>query len=406
MSDAGEAIELSPALREGGQHVTQKKRQEKAATGASAATLRAVSARLLTFYFRAPVKAFFRTRVDYMGYVRAVSPRVQAGEAWSWRMTSPALLASAIRHYGWTFLPNQVLPPLLANTTVGAVLYTSYLQTLGLLHEPSSRASKRVYPPPSLSTAYSAGFVAGSIQSVIAAPVDALQVRFQASELMEGKYRNMWQYAYSKAREIGFRGIFAGWSLSFVKDAFGYGAFFATFEYVKSQAFYSFVSNYYGHYGRLTAAQQSQVDSQSIISGTAIIKPHYMIEPTFIALAGMAASITSQAIQYPISKVQDIHYDRLAYIDSHSHDKVGNARQIAVNLYMDAYRKTWKQCLALARREGGLRRWLYSDFLMSTLKQIPSTSVGLIVFEALRRKYSGEEDAIKIEKDGYDIQLS
>ena len=36
-----------------------------AATGASAAGVRALSAQFVSFYFRAPVKAFFRTRVEY-----------------------------------------------------------------------------------------------------------------------------------------------------------------------------------------------------------------------------------------------------------------------------------------------------------------------------------------------------
>lgn len=39
--------------------------KKNAATGASAAGVRAISAQLIAFYFRAPVKAFFRTRVEY-----------------------------------------------------------------------------------------------------------------------------------------------------------------------------------------------------------------------------------------------------------------------------------------------------------------------------------------------------
>ena len=42
-------------------------RKSNAATGASAAGIRALSAQFVAFYFRAPMKAFFRTRVDYMG---------------------------------------------------------------------------------------------------------------------------------------------------------------------------------------------------------------------------------------------------------------------------------------------------------------------------------------------------
>jgi hypothetical protein len=56
-----------------GHHVTSenpetsshRKPRNNAATGASAAGIRALSAQLVAFYFRAPIKAFFRTRVEY-----------------------------------------------------------------------------------------------------------------------------------------------------------------------------------------------------------------------------------------------------------------------------------------------------------------------------------------------------
>ena len=74
------AWEMSDAVRDGGQdarhreggsmskamqiEATKKKRKEHAHTGFTAATMRALSARLLTFYFRAPIKAFFRPRIE------------------------------------------------------------------------------------------------------------------------------------------------------------------------------------------------------------------------------------------------------------------------------------------------------------------------------------------------------
>lgn len=338
--------------------------------------------------------------------MRAINPSVQAGERWSWRMTSPAMLAHAVKEHGWSFIPNQVLPPLVANTMVGAVLYAGYLQTLATIHEPSSLATKRVYPPPSFATTFSAGYIAGSVQSILAAPVDALQVRFQAIELMQGKYKHMWQYAYLKSKEIGVRGIFAGWSLSFLKDSIGYGFFFGIFEYVKAQSFYSFVSNYYGHYGKLSSLQQANIDRQAGLTSNPVIRPYYMIEPTFIALAGIAASLAQQTIQHPLSRIQDIHYGRLEYIDAHEYSKPDASKKQALRLYASAYTKTWKQVQVLARREGGMRTWLYKDFFISTLRQAPSTSIGLIVFEVARRKYSMDDDEVKIEKDGYDILLS
>ncbi|KAK4555348.1 hypothetical protein LTR86_007645 [Recurvomyces mirabilis] len=388
---------LPPALLDGGKDVLpKKKRQENASTGVGAAAMRGISARFFAFYFRAPIRAFFRTRIDYMGYARAINPHVQAGDKWSWRMTSPALLGSAVHRYGWSFLPNQVLPPLLANTVVGAVLYTGYLQTLGMLHEPSARATKRADPLPPPAYTFAA-----------AAPLDALQVRFHARDFIDGKYKNMWQYGYLKSREIGARGVFAGWSLSLLRDSFGNAVFFSTFEYVKGQAFYSFVSNFYGHYGKLTGLQQESIRAQGKSASSPVIRPHYMIEPAFLLLAGVAASVAQALVQYPISRIQDIHYGRLEWIDTHPKvtADLGSRRGAVWGVYASAYRKTWKQCLALARRDAGLRRWLYNDFLIRTITQVPSTSAGLIVFEVIRRKYGDGSDVVKINKDGYDILL-
>jgi len=296
----------------------------------------------------------------------------------------------------------------MANAFVGAILYTTYLTTLGLLHEPALRATKRVDPLPSLSTTFTAGLAAGSIQSFVAAPLDALQVRFQARELMERKYRNMWHYGYAKIRSIGFRGIFAGFSLSFVRDAFGNAAFFATFEFIKGQVFYSFLSNFYGHYGKLTGLQKDMIRAEKDTGRNAVIQPHYLIEPSFLGLAGVAASVVQAAIQYPIGRIQDVHYGRLEWIDSHprSADKAGQRVRGALVLYSNAYHKTFKQCQAVARHSGGMRRWLYKGFLWRTLTQVPSTSAGLIAFEIIRRKYgSNQDDTVRINKDGYDILL-
>jgi hypothetical protein len=316
------------------------------------------------------------------------------------------LLASAVKQHGWAFLPYQVLPPLLANTAVGAVLYTAYLQTLSLLHHPSSLDVKRVYPPPSFGTCFSAGFIAGSIQSVLAAPLDALQVRFQSTEMIAGKYKHMWEYGLLKTKEIGARGIFAGWSLSMLRDSFGAGVFFATFEYVKSQSFYNFVSHYYGTWSNLSNIQRASISIQQEQSGTRpVIVPHYMVEPSFLLLAGAAASISQAVIQHPLGRIQEIHYGRLEWIDNHDHAKPGQPKIRALNLYAAAYRKTLKHVLVVARRNGGLRRWLYRDFLIGTIRQVPSTSAGLIVFEVLRRKYGSDDEAIIISKDGYDIAL-
>ncbi|KAI9815719.1 MAG: hypothetical protein M1827_002115 [Pycnora praestabilis] len=380
-----------------------KNPKNNAATGVSAAGIRAISAQFVAFYFRAPVKAFFRTRVDWLAYAKAINPRVQAKESWSWRLSTPGLLAHAVKTYGWSFIPDQVLPPMIANVAVGALLYTSYLQVLGNLHEPSSHSTKRVYLPPPLNATFAAGFAAGSIQSVVAAPLDALQVRFRTSDMLKGQYKNMWQYGRYKLHDIGIRGVFAGWGLSFLKDSFGYGVFFATFEYVKAQSYYAFVTRYYGSLHPYLSAHPFRHDLKGL--GTRpVIKPHYAIEPTFLLLAGVAASVTQQVIQVPLTLVQDIHYQGLEVLDKQA--RMENTRSGIMRTYIRAYEKTFKQCEVQATRAGGWRIWLYKGFLVNTLKQVPSTSAGLIMFELVRRKYGNQSEAARIEKDGYDILLS
>ena len=288
-------------------------------------------------------------------------------------------------------------------TSIGAVLYTGYLQTLSNLHGPSSMQTKRTYPPPAFTTTFTAGLVAGGIQSLFAAPFDALQVRFRTADILDGKYKTIWHYAGHKLQSIGLRGIFAGWTLSLLKDSVGAAVFFSTFETVKSQGYYEFVSLYYGSRTRDTLLKSSSVslDEQD---GRPVVKPHYTIEPAFLLLAGISASITSQLIQHPLTELQDVHYRRLEALDFQAHEESRPSR--IMRRYYHAYEETFRQCKKLAKRHGGWRRYLYRDFFMSTIKQVPSTSVGLIIFELVRRKYAFESEEVTISKDGVDILLT
>lgn len=311
-----------------------------------------------------------------------------------------------MRTYGWRFIPDQVLPPLLANVAVGAVLYTSYLQILGALHEPSSQSAKRVFPPPPPSATFTAGLAAGGIQSLVAAPLDALQVRFD-SRGPQYEQKTMWAYAKGKLREIGPKGIFAGWGLSFLKDSLGSGLFFMVFETVKSQAYLKFVKTYYG------SLEPWMVNSLSLDKGNPsakdqipVIKPHYALEPGFLMLAGVTASIAQQAVLYSLGNIQTLHYERLEWLDQQAEkQKQSQSRGRMIRAYYHAYQRTWQQCKVQAASTGGMQRWLFQGFWWATLKSVPSTSAGLVIFELVRRRYGiGEE--VRIREDGYDILLS
>lgn len=420
-----------------------------AATGASAASVRALTSQAVAFYFRAPVKAFFRTRVDYLAYARVLQQQQQTALSHSvldgakssgagisflpWlrsvmRNSTPGVLASAIRHYGWRVVPDQVLPPLIANVGAGAVLYTSYLQILGRLHEGSSRASKRVYPPPQPIDTFAAGFLAGGLQSILAAPLDAVQARYDAGThaagngngALGGRPQSMWSFGYAKLREIGMRGIAAGWSLSFLKDSLGNAVFFSTFEYFKAQGYYRFVTWYYGSLNEdtivlLSERRPSGPDEGRVRDGSSggvptIIKPHYAIEPAFLLAAGVSASVAQQVILHPLWHIQIEHWERLEMLDAHArkiHTQPENKwRWRMLRAYYHAYQETWAHCVSEAEGAGiSLKRWLYRGFWRNTIRQVPSTSAGLIIFELVRRKYGYGGDQVRINRDGYDILL-
>lgn len=291
---------------------------------------------------------------------------------------------------------------MLANVTVGAILYTTYLQSLGAIYPPSAEGAARVNPPPGLGSVFAAGMLAGTVQSVVAAPLDALQVRFRTSDMLEGRYRDMLHYARDKLREIGPRGVAAGWGLSFAKDSVGFGLFFATFEGIKSQGFYEFVTRYYGTFKPiLTDGDTFIVDD---MTRRATIKPHFAMEPGFILGAGVAASVMQQCMLHPVQKIQEVHYGRLETLDYAA--KLEHPKKKMLRIYYRAYQKTFEQCKVLATRAGGWRTWLFRDLVMNTLRQVPSTSAGLIVFELVRRRWATDADVVMIRKDEYDILLS
>ena len=182
-----------------------------------------------------------------------------------------------------------------------------------------------------------------------------------------------------------------------------YGAFFATFEYVKAQSYYGFVTRYYGHWrgGDIDPILRPRIDESF---ADYVIKPHYVIEPTFLMLAGIAASITQQLIQHPIGLIQSVHHQALAALDKQVH--LDPSRIKVLQTYYSSYWKTYQRCLILVDRNGGWRRWLYRGFIWNTIKHVPSTSAGLEIFELVHRRYGSEAEAVRIEKDGYDILLS
>lgn len=254
---------------------------------------------------------------------------------------------------------------------------------------------------------------------MVAAPLDALQVRFENRE-RHYENKSMWAYAKGKLREIGVRGIFAGWGLSFLRDSLGAGIFFSVFEYVKAQSYYRFIGTYY-YYRRRAELRGPPPPAGHGRDSPLIVTPHYGLEPGFLMLAGVAASVAQQGIIYPLSKIQTMHYERLEDLDRkarayhhHHNPRSRPSRATMMKAYYNAYQETWRQCQVQGQIAGGrlgLAKWLFGGFWRNSIRQTPATSAGLVIFELVRRRYGIGNDQLRITtttttSDGYHILLS
>ncbi|AOA63153.1 hypothetical protein PP7435_CHR3-0834 [Komagataella phaffii CBS 7435] len=348
---------------------------------ASTAGIRAVLVQFSSLYLRTPAKLFRPTRFDYMAPIRIFFGAHLKGKPYSpFSHSNPALLLRAVKTHGWELIPNKVLPPLVANSVMGIVLYTTYLSCL---QSYTDGQEGRSIANPRLVDVFRAGFLAGAAQSLVAAPIDAIYARSNASEIIGGKNDNLWIYGLHKLKTSGFLGVFAGYSLSLVKESTSFAIYFTTFEAIKNRGY------------RITENTMERIDrmKNSLLGrpqgDTVKTKSENILRTTFILLAGASAACSLLAVQYPFSKVQSIHLARLEALDifnENSWDKKSKFR-----LYYRSYLDTFHQLVSLHEKSKlSWTRWFYKGFVRNALTTIPATSVGLLVFEILRQKLSDE----------------
>lgn len=241
------------------------------------------------------------------------------------------------------------------------MLYTTYLTSLHVL-SPESRNYQ-------VSQTFKAGALAGAAQALAAAPIDAITTRFEVSEILESKHLSLWRYGYKKLQEIGVYGVFAGSGISLVKESLSFALYFASFELVKGTWYHKFVNYWY-----------RDPDKKG---------PNRAVFPTFVLFAGGVASLALQIVQYPLGKIQKLHFIRLEAIDV-----ANKAHTPAWQIYLHTYSKTFKQVRRQSVKDAGgsIIRWLYTGFWWSSLVSMPSTSIGLVVFEIMRLRYSSTDD--------------
>jgi hypothetical protein len=229
------------------------------------------------------------------------------------------------------------------------------------------------------------------MQSLAAAPIDAIVTRSSVSEILhhqEHQRRSMWSYSLEKLREVGPRGVFAGYPISFVKESLGFAFFFSTFEAIKGPWYRSYMW----------------------LRGHAEGEGSRVVYPSFILAAGAFAAVSVQLVHYPVGKIQKLFLMRLeslnAIAKSTSTAAAPSMLREGTGLLTrrGIYKRTFKQAGKIVRKhqkELGLpiptkpsgialmwTRWLYSGFVRATVSTLPSTSLGLVVFEIMRIKYA------------------
>ncbi|CAB4253598.1 similar to Torulaspora delbrueckii TDEL_0B05280 hypothetical protein [Maudiozyma barnettii] len=339
----------------------REQRKTNSFIGILSAAGRTIIYRLTTFYLRIPLKLFRPPRFDYLHYLRVVYAKDNLSQDTKFYQRSPIhLLNHALNKYGWKVIPERILPPLLLNSVTGIVLYTTYLQTVSYSNKDTPKSSLSYY-----TNVYKAGWCAGVVQALVSSPIDAIFARQSMDELVKqmNKHDNLWKYGWKKWKQIGLVGCYGGFLLTLFKESFGFGTYFWSFEYIKE------------HYK--DDFRDSQYINQSIIF-----------------VSGVTAAIFLQMIQYPISKIEKLHFKRLEAIDitiaatkpqTFLNESRNNWRNRHMHLYRNAYRETFTH---LRQVHGGHHlqfvRWLYKGFLRNTAAVIPGTTAGLLFLNYLR----------------------
>lgn len=214
------------------------------------------------------------------------------------------------------------------------------------------------------------------------------------------------------------------------------GLFFGVFEWVKQQGYYYFIDEMYGiredmallkartsseynaFSNNITHHNIDDTSSPSEATPTPTYteppplaeRPYFLLEPTFVLLAGAAAAVAYQAVDYPLEQIKSIFYTKeselaaqKARLQPQAHTQHLNASSMrsGTSISSEVYRMTWTECQAQASNAGGWRRFLFSSFGSTAIRAVPAASVGFLVFEVMKRKL----DALRYEHEDREMAL-
>ncbi|RKP37133.1 mitochondrial carrier domain-containing protein, partial [Dimargaris cristalligena] len=361
-------------------------KRQASQVGVSTAVVRSLLLKPLYLWYRTPLKLFRPLRVDYLAIARSV-PGLDGGSSrlsrfqGRFQSTSLGLITHVVRQNGFDFLPRYVFPPLIANSMVGAVLFTTYAYSLprfqSALLETTAPSPHHHPLRPTLSVvqmglagAY-AGALAGVAQTLVAVPCDNLKARFQMADLLSGKYPSVMGFVRSTVQQTGLLSLWRGLGLTMTKDVLGFALFFGLFEWGKQVGFRWFVRS------ESSSSSPSSPSLTAPAPASTLAGLPFLIQPTCVLLAGALAAFVYQIVDYPLERFHHVLRSDLAHLELHHHQ----------HRFYDTYRLAWRHCQRTAASElfgNSYRRLFYAGFTAHALRALPATSLGFLCFEIVR----------------------
>ncbi|KAF8717827.1 hypothetical protein RHS02_09318, partial [Rhizoctonia solani] len=220
------------------------------------AALARTTARGVGLYFARPMRLFRPTKISGWTTLRHVA----ASQGTS---LSPAFVTNLIRTQGALVIPRHFIPPLLVNTCLGTILFTTYSYTYDTIHHEDTHLNSTI-------ASAIAGATAGAVQSIAGAPAENVRLYIEGDTTGKQTSVQGWRQAWKDvfrdsdqsgmerdrkalrrearatrnwAREVAGMSMgrgWEGWGWSCAKDTLGFALFFATFDVSRHAA--TFVS--------------------------------------------------------------------------------------------------------------------------------------------------------------------
>ncbi|KAI9341535.1 mitochondrial carrier domain-containing protein [Zopfochytrium polystomum] len=360
---------------------------------------------LLKWWFRVPIKLFRPSVVNPM----LVFNMMAEAEG---KKVSAGYVRNVVREEGFQLISKNMLPLLICNSIVGAVLFNVYTATADHLEALAafdsstpttvfhhmSQFSHHFHP-------FFAGAVAGLAQSVLATPLDNVTRRVNPEVMAARRGEGMIGLAIRAVREamppalgplprwVGgrlnresvtrdliniegrLRFFWEGWWLNAFKDSLGFALFFGFFETTRKHGKH-FVVTLHEQYFQASAGGNTDSEASP---GEKPRRPLFVSigQVTAVIIAGALAGAGYQLVIYP--------FDRLPHlVPADATD--GLAPPGSVKGKVD-----WPKTYEMATSRAGLRI-LYQGLGSQLVRIAPPSAIGLLIYEIANSQLWEDED--------------